>query len=350
MLRPQRRGRRGLRRGADGPRRPGPSGEGRLVAGRRVPRGPHGPRHGDDGAGAPRAGQPHPRDGRDGQLRAARKPAGLQRHAEPACGGLPRAARAPGALDRPAARARRRRGPERRAGLRDPERPRPQAPRPRPAVPHVVAPLARRLHQRARHRDALDDIALELGETPFAFRLRHLDDPRARAVLDRLEAETGGRAARLLSPEGPDGASAYARYKGIGGYCAVLARIAVEDDVRVTDVVCVADIGEAVSPDGARNQIEGGIVQAISWTLKEQVRFDGAAVAADSWLDYPILRFSEVPRVRVVLIERPEEAPLGAGEISQGPAAAAVANAVRAGRRRPRDGAFRSRATPSSRR
>jgi CO/xanthine dehydrogenase Mo-binding subunit len=175
----------------------------------------------------------------------------------------------------------------------------------------------------------IDDIALELGETPFAFRLRHLDDPRAGAVLDRLEVETAAvRAAPL--PEGAGWGLGYARYKGIGGYCAVLAHVALEDDVRVTDVVCVADIGETVSPDGARNQIEGGIVQSISWTLKEQVRFDGAAVAADSWLDYPILRFSEVPRVRVVLIERPDEAPLGAGEISQGPAAAAVANAVRA--------------------
>lgn len=105
--------------------------------------------------------------------------------------------------------------------------------------------------------------------------------------------------------------------------------MSVEDGVRVTDAVCVADIGEAISPDGARNQIEGGIVQAISWTLKEQVQFNGASVASEGWADYPILRFSEVPRLRVLLIERPEEAPLGAGEISQGPAAAAVVNAVR---------------------
>jgi CO/xanthine dehydrogenase Mo-binding subunit len=175
----------------------------------------------------------------------------------------------------------------------------------------------------------LDDIAIELDETPFAFRLRHLEDPRARVLLEWLEAETrDARAAPL--PEGAGWGLGYARYKGIGGYCAVLARVTVGDDVRVTDVVCAADIGEAVSPDGARNQIEGGIVQSISWTLKEQVRFDGAAVATESWLDYPILRFSEVPRVSVHLIERPEEAPLGAGEISQGPTAAAVANAVRA--------------------
>jgi len=173
-----------------------------------------------------------------------------------------------------------------------------------------------------------DDIARSLGEAPFAFRLRHLDDPRSRAVLERLEEDTREERAAPL-PEGAGWGLGFARYKGLSGYCAVVARVEVEDEVRVTDVRCVADIGEVVSPDGARNQIEGGIVQSISWTLKEAARFDGAAVAATSWLDYPILTFSEVPRVRVVLIERPEESLLGAGEISQGPTTAAVANAVR---------------------
>lgn len=174
----------------------------------------------------------------------------------------------------------------------------------------------------------IDDIARDLGEEPFAFRLRHLDDPRAREVLERLDAESReARAAPL--PEAAGWGLGYARYKGMAGYCAVLARVELGDEVRVTDAFSVADIGEAVSPDGAINQIEGGIVQSISWTLKEAVSFDGAAVADTSWLDYPILRFSEVPRMHVSLIERPGEAPLGAGEISQGPAAAAVANAVR---------------------
>lgn len=174
----------------------------------------------------------------------------------------------------------------------------------------------------------IDEIAARIGEDPFAFRLRHLEDPRARAVLERLEEET--RAARAADmPEATGWGLGFARYKGSSGYCGVLARVELDDQIRVTDAVAVADIGEVVSPDGARNQIEGGIVQSISWTLKEAVQFDGAAVADNSWLDYPILRFSEVPRLRVDLIDRPEEAPLGAGEISQGPTAAALANAVR---------------------
>lgn len=176
----------------------------------------------------------------------------------------------------------------------------------------------------------IDDIARQAAETPFAFRIRHLDDPRAIEVLRRLEDDTRDLRAGTRAEDGAGWGIGFARYKGMGGYCAVLARVEVEDEVRVTDAVSVADIGEAVSPDGARNQIEGGIVQSISWTLKETARFDGAAVASETWLDYPILKFSEVPRLRVTLIERPEEAPLGAGEISQGPTAAAVANAVRA--------------------
>jgi CO/xanthine dehydrogenase Mo-binding subunit len=99
--------------------------------------------------------------------------------------------------------------------------------------------------------------------------------------------------------------------------------------VRVTDVFAAADIGEVVSPDGARNQVEGGIIQSISWATKEAVAFDGAGVAVESWLDYPVLRFSEVPRLKVDLIERMDQPPLGAGEISQGPTVAALGNAVR---------------------
>ena len=76
------------------------------------------------------------------------------------------------------------------------------------------------------------------------------------------------------------------------------------------------------------NQIEGGIIQSTSWTLKESVRFDRTRVTTRSWADYPILRFTEVPEVDVVLLDRPDERFLGIGEGAQGPAAAAIANAL----------------------
>ena len=88
------------------------------------------------------------------------------------------------------------------------------------------------------------------------------------------------------------------------------------------------DVGEAISPDGVLNQIEGGAIQATSWALKERVRFDRHRITSDTWSEYPIIRFSEVPEVQIELIQRPESEPLGAGEAAHGPVTAAIANAV----------------------
>ena len=171
----------------------------------------------------------------------------------------------------------------------------------------------------------MDGCAEAAGADPVDYRLRHLDDPRARTVIEAAreiagaaeEAEDAGRAL------------GYARYKNSAGYVACVARVVVGDEVRVTDVWTAADIGEAINPDGAINQIEGGIVQAISWTLKEEVPFAGGRNLAEGWEDYPILRFGEIPRLRTRLIGPQDAPPLGAGEISGGPAGAAVVGAVR---------------------
>ncbi|MDE0694898.1 MAG: molybdopterin-dependent oxidoreductase, partial [Boseongicola sp.] len=162
----------------------------------------------------------------------------------------------------------------------------------------------------------MDDIANDIGVPPLDFRLQHMTDQRSRDVLERIAVET--REAREVSlPEGAGWGLGFARYKGTGGYCAVMVRIEVDGDVRVTDAFAVADVGEAVSPDGVKNQVEGGMLQSISWTLKEAVQVDGSSTTSKSWADYPILKFSEVPRVSVELVERPGAFPLGAGEISQ---------------------------------
>ena len=100
-------------------------------------------------------------------------------------------------------------------------------------------------------------------------------------------------------------------------------------EVRIPRVVAACDSGQAVSPDGIRNQIEGGIVQSASWTLYEQVGFDKTRVTSRDWESYPIMRFSAAPEsVEVHVIDRPGQPLLGAGEASQGPAAAAIANAI----------------------
>ena len=172
---------------------------------------------------------------------------------------------------------------------------------------------------------AVEAAAIEAEAGSFEFRAAHLDDARARAVLDRLR--------EISSPyrqgeEAQNWGIGLARYKGRGAWAAVFAQIALGDEVSVSRVCVAADLGEVVSPDGARNQIEGGVIQSLSWTLKEEIRLSGAQVATEGWDDYPVLRFSEVPEITVSLIEQPGESPLGCAEAVQGPTAAAVGCAL----------------------
>ena len=144
--------------------------------------------------------------------------------------------------------------------------------------------------------------------------------------------ETVAKAARWKTCEKGDGARGrglgFARYKNRSAYCAVIAEVEVGASLRVTRVVAAVDAGQVVNADGLTNQIEGGIVQAISWTLKEQVLWDRERVLSRSWESYPILRFDEVPDVEVLILSRPGESALGVGECAAGPTAAAVANAL----------------------
>jgi nicotinate dehydrogenase subunit B len=174
----------------------------------------------------------------------------------------------------------------------------------------------------------MDELAVEAGVDPVAFRLDYLKDERAREVV-RLAAERFGWSSR---PRKAGNGFAFARYKNLATYCAVALQVRIDHDtgeIRVPHVVAAVDSGEAVNPDGIRNQIEGGIVQSLSWTTREAVAFDSTHRTSFDWSAYPILRFPAVPgRVEVHVIDRPGQPFLGAGEASQGPAAAALANAV----------------------
>jgi nicotinate dehydrogenase subunit B len=122
---------------------------------------------------------------------------------------------------------------------------------------------------------------------------------------------------------------AFARYKNLAAYAAIVAEVEVEDSVRVTRVWCAADAGLVINPDGAINQLEGGIVQAVSWALKEGVRLDTAGISSRDWESYPVLRFSEVPEIACELVGAvSDNPPLGIGEASGGPTVAAIGNAV----------------------
>jgi CO/xanthine dehydrogenase Mo-binding subunit len=172
----------------------------------------------------------------------------------------------------------------------------------------------------------IDELALAGGLDPVAFRLQNLDDPRAIAVI-RAAADRFGWAQR------PKGSGfAFARYKNLASYCAVAMQVSVDPKsgaAKVGRVTAAVDAGEAVNPGGVRNQIEGAIVQAVSWTSREAMGFDASGRTGLDWNGYPILRFEDAPAsVTVQVIDRPGQPFLGAGEAGQGPAGAAFCNAV----------------------
>jgi nicotinate dehydrogenase subunit B len=188
----------------------------------------------------------------------------------------------------------------------------------------------------------VDELALAAGQDPVAFRLAHMKDPRARAVIEAVakkaawqpgEKTGAGKSGRTLGR-----GIGFAKYKNLSAYVAVIAEVEVDaatGKVAVPRAWAAVDSGLIINPDGLANQMEGGIIQSTSWTLHEAVKFDRDRITSRDWLGYPILTMPEAPRVEVELINRPGEKPLGSGEGSQGPAVAAIANgfAAATGRR-----------------
>jgi CO/xanthine dehydrogenase Mo-binding subunit len=164
----------------------------------------------------------------------------------------------------------------------------------------------------------MDECAAAAGVDPITFRLNHLRDPRARRVVEKLASMFNS----FEKSENRGRGIGFAKYKNLGAYCAVLAEVEVTHELRVRRLVAAVDVGLAVNPDGVVNQIEGGCIQAASWTLKEAYR-----PGVVGWEDYPILKFSEIPRVEVLLIQNHNPS-VGAGECTMGPTAAAIANAL----------------------
>jgi CO/xanthine dehydrogenase Mo-binding subunit len=176
----------------------------------------------------------------------------------------------------------------------------------------------------------MDELAAAAGIDPIEFRLRHLKDARARAVIEMAAAKAGWKAG--FKSDGTKGRGfGFAKYKNLACYFACVADVEIDrktGEVKVRRVVGAADAGQIINPKGLAMQLEGGIIQSVSWTLKEAVTFDKAKVTSRDWSGYPILTFAEVPEIEVHLIDRPEERSLGSGEASLGPTAAAVVNAV----------------------
>jgi CO/xanthine dehydrogenase Mo-binding subunit len=173
----------------------------------------------------------------------------------------------------------------------------------------------------------LDELASQLGVDPVAFRLQHQADPRARAVIEAAAKAAGWKPG--AKSDGSHGMGiGFGRYKNFSAYCAVVAEVEVAEKIRVSRVWAAVDAGLIINPDGLKNQIEGGVVQAISWTLKEALQWDAERITSRSWENYPILKFDEVPEIEVVLLNQPDMAGLGTGECAAGPTAAAIGNAL----------------------
>ena len=193
------------------------------------------------------------------------------------------------------------------------------------------------------HDCFIDELAERAQADPLHYRIEHLDDSRARALLAEVGRRAGwqGEAGSRGAPEA-DGwlrgrGVAYARYvhsrfPGFGAawsaWVVDLALDPVRGRVRVERVVVGQDTGMMVNPDGVRHQIHGNVLQTLSRVLKERVQFDGQGVRSREWGAYPILDFTEVPPIEVVLMPRQDEPPMGGGESASVPGAAAVANAL----------------------
>ena len=173
----------------------------------------------------------------------------------------------------------------------------------------------------------MDELAEEAGIDPLIFRLNHLEDQRAKDVLQAAADKLGWE---KPVPEGQGRGIAFAQYKNIQAYAAVAVELEVNDKAEVVmkRVALAGDAGQIVDHAGLTAQYEGGFLQAASWTLYEEVTFDNTGITSRDWETYPILRFDNIPEIDTVLIDRPYERFLGAGEGVSGPTAGAIANAI----------------------
>ncbi|WP_459615180.1 xanthine dehydrogenase family protein molybdopterin-binding subunit [Bordetella sp. 2513F-2] len=195
------------------------------------------------------------------------------------------------------------------------------------------------------HESFIDELACLHGEDPISFRLRFMEDPRARALslalAERAGWQPGVRPGLRQDPERPglrlgrgfaQHQYVHGTFPGVGSaYCAWICDVEVDVQtgrVRVAKVWVGYDCGQVINPAGVRHQVHGNVIQSVSRVLHEQVRFNARGVAAREWGGYPILRFDEVPEIEVLIMPANGNPPLGAGESASVPSAAAIANAI----------------------
>ncbi len=218
-------------------------------------------------------------------------------------------------------------------------------------VVHDMAPIARASWLRGvsalpnsfAHESYVDELAAAAGVDPVAYRVGLLDDPRATDLIAAVTTKAEWVPHITHCTHGSEGDRAFGRgfayavyvhgkFPGTAAaWSAWVTDVTVDrvtGEVDVTRVVVGQDTGLMINPDGVRHQIHGNVIQSASRALKEAVRFDARGVTSREWGAYPIITFPEVPAIDVVMLPRPHEPPLGAGESAAVPSAAAIANAI----------------------
>ena len=184
----------------------------------------------------------------------------------------------------------------------------------------------------------IDELAAATGADPVEFRLKYLDpaDKRGIECLNRVAAlakwdkrpsPKGGQPGDVVTGRGV----AYCKYELVRTYVAVVAEVEVKrstGEIRCTRFFISHDCGQIINPDGLKNQLEGNIIQTVSRTLKEELKFARSTVTSLDWVSYPILTFPEVPEIVMDLIDRPTMPPWGAGEPAAAVVPSAISNAV----------------------
>ena len=177
----------------------------------------------------------------------------------------------------------------------------------------------------------MDELAASAGADPLEFRLRHLNDPRAAAVLQAAADQFGWQPRTAPSQSGSGQGLAFVRYVNALTYVATMVDLSVDPQsgqVTLGRVVVAHDCGLIINPDGLKNQIEGNVIQSASRAMLEQVNFDTSKITSVDWRTYPIFRFDAVPKIDVVLIDHPDQPAWGAGECATLTTGAAIANAI----------------------
>ena len=218
-------------------------------------------------------------------------------------------------------------------------------------VVHDMAPIARAAWLRGvsalpntfAHESYIDELAVEAGVDPIAYRLRYLKDARGRDLVEQVAARAKwephaaprmrrDKSGNLLGRGFAYAVYVHSNFPGLASaWSAWAADVAVNPgtgEVSLTRVTVGQDSGLMINPEGVRHQIHGNVIQSTSRVLKEKVTFSDIAVTSRDWGSYPLLTFPELPDIDVLMVPRPEDEPLGVGESASVPSAAAIANAI----------------------